>query len=76
MTDQDGLPSLCQFDGHAGSRMGEGGTSVDPYLLRVVEAANVDLVAGSRLHKGVRLSAVYGGDPSPVRRMETEPCDD
>ena len=53
-------------------RVGEGGTSVDPYLLRVVEAADVSLVAGQRLHNGMRLSVVYGGPPSPTRRVETE----
>ncbi len=45
--------------------MGEGGTSVDPYLLRVVEAADAHLVAGQRLHNGMRLSVVYGGAPLP-----------
>jgi hypothetical protein len=47
-----------------------GGTSVDPYLLRVVEATDVNLVAGQRLHNGMRLSVVYGGAPSTARRVQ------
>ncbi len=45
--------------------MGEGDSSVDPYLLRVVEAANAHLVAGQRLPNGMRFSVVYGAVPLP-----------
>jgi len=45
--------------------MGEGGSSGDPYLLRIVEAANASLVAGQRLRNGMRLSVVSGAAPLP-----------
>src|SRR5215467_1526568 len=53
--------------------MGWGALPVDPYLLRVVEAASVDLVARQRLRTRVRLSVVYGESPPPHPAVEAHP---
>src|SRR6266481_657751 len=55
--------------------MGEGGSSVDPYLLRVVEAANANLVAGQRLPNGMRLNVVYGAVPLPLPSNKSRTTD-
>src|SRR5215471_7128869 len=45
--------------------MWQGVLPADPYLLRVVEAGNEDLVARSRLRTRQRLSVVCGENPLP-----------
>src|SRR5215471_2177742 len=51
--------------GYGVSRMWLGVLPADPYLLRVVEAGDEDLVARSRLRTRQRLSVVCGGNPLP-----------
>src|SRR6266568_1229125 len=49
---------------HAGSRVGAGAASVDPYLLRSIpEAGNRHLVAALRADTTMRLRVVHGGCP-------------
>ncbi len=43
--------------------MWQGVLPADPYLLRVVEAVAVHLVARSRLRRRERVSVVCGGNP-------------
>jgi hypothetical protein len=52
--------------GHAGSRVGAGAASADPYLLRsFFEAGNPHLVAAPSADSPMRLSVVRGGCPRP-----------
>jgi hypothetical protein len=58
---------------YAGSRVGEGGTSVDPYLLgSFFEGQNQNLVAGQSGHGECSSAWSTEVTPSPARRGETK----
>ena len=63
---------MVLLGGRAGSWMGEGGTSGDPYLLRVVEVNNHPIVAGLSGHAERDSAWSPELPPSPVQREETE----